>query len=354
MRRQQYIEREQISRLHRRQFLAFSSSWDAFLAGSGAQAYLQVQSLRERHAAALECLESSLQQNRVENTRIVDSAHLQRCRHKQKTLAKLGRYMEAEKLKTAGDQLEAQEATKRTAEMAHGGDMRKQQLWQKQQLETKALQIRIRRSRDEELRRRTEDSQRLMLRNKNIQKDLLRKQPQVASRLRMAIRSVLRGLPDEESWQPSDICSPDGHLTISSFLDFTEKLISHPSGTPRTVPGKVRVSDSEQTSRTVAAGTGQTNHDCLRVPDACSALNPPPIFRGKLKDHTGLFRQEGTFGNETNAARVSRRSDPTSLSTSECPDPADTLSIASDDGSVQDICISESRLALTLSHKHSP
>lgn len=88
---------------------------------------------------------------------------------------RMKRYEEAEKVKMKADLLEEFERNKLEAEMQAVIQKKEAKLRHQQQLALAALLKRIQRDRNEQLKHRQQDSQRLIQRNKNILNDLLNK-----------------------------------------------------------------------------------------------------------------------------------------------------------------------------------
>ncbi len=114
------------------------------------------------------------------------SKDLLELRQKEAKLVKMKRYEEAEKVKMKADLLEEFERNKLEAEVVQSLTSQMQAIIEKkeaklrhqQQLALAALLKRIQRDRNEQLKHRQQDSQRLIQRNKNILNDLLNKQNQ--------------------------------------------------------------------------------------------------------------------------------------------------------------------------------
>ena len=104
------------------------------------------------------------------------SRDLLELRDKEAKLVRVKRYEEAEKIKMKADLLEEFERNKLEAEMQAVLQKKEAKLRHQQQLALAALLKRIQRDRNEQLKHRQQDSQRLIQRNKNILNDLFNKQ----------------------------------------------------------------------------------------------------------------------------------------------------------------------------------
>lgn len=96
-------------------------------------------------------------------------------RKKEQTLVKLKKYQEAEAVKGKTDQMEMTEKAKLEKDIEAQIGKREGKLKNKHQLAMSALLKRIQRDRNEQLKQRQLDSQRLIQRNKNLLNDLLNK-----------------------------------------------------------------------------------------------------------------------------------------------------------------------------------
>jgi len=119
------------------------------------------------------------------------SKDLLELRDKEAKLVKLKRYEEAEKVKMKADLLEQFEINKMEGEMQAVIEKKEAMLRHKQQLALAALLKRIQRDRNEQLKHRQIDSQRLIQRNKNILNDLINKQNQETKRTLEMLKKTL-------------------------------------------------------------------------------------------------------------------------------------------------------------------
>merc|ERR1719379_1899376 len=119
------------------------------------------------------------------------SRELLELRHKQQSLAKLGKYEEAFKVKDSADHLEQWEIARHASIQSDSIRRQEQRLRQQQQKALAALLKRIQRDRGEQIRHRQTDSQRLIQRNKNLKADLSKKQHLEFCRAEAAIKSIM-------------------------------------------------------------------------------------------------------------------------------------------------------------------
>lgn len=139
-----------------------------------ATAYLSLEKLKEKHMLEFQQFQDKIR--RELRARMKFSKDLLELRDKEAKLVRMKRYEEAEKVKMKADLLEEFERNKLEAEMQAVVQKKEAKLRHQQQLALAALLKRIQRDRNEQLKHRQQDSQRLIQRNKNILNDLLNKQ----------------------------------------------------------------------------------------------------------------------------------------------------------------------------------
>ena len=101
------------------------------------------------------------------------SKALLEARKKEQTLVKLKKYEEADAVKAKADKLEASERTKIDQMIEERIEKKEAKIKGQQQLTLSVLLKRIQRDRNEQLKQRQLDSQRLIQRNKNLLNDVL-------------------------------------------------------------------------------------------------------------------------------------------------------------------------------------
>lgn len=139
-----------------------------------ATAYLSLEKLKEKHMLEFQQFQDKIRKEL--RARMKFSKDLLELRDKEAKLVRMKRYEEAEKVKMKADLLEEFERNKLEAEMQAVVQKKEAKLRHQQQLALAALLKRIQRDRNEQLKHRQQDSQRLIQRNKNILNDLLNKQ----------------------------------------------------------------------------------------------------------------------------------------------------------------------------------
>ena len=148
-----------------------------------ATAYLSLEKLKEKHMLEFEQFQERIRKEL--RAKMKFSKDLLELRDKEAKLVKAKRYEEAERVKMKADLLEEFERSKLDAEvgifllminqMQAVIEKKEAKLRHSQQLALAALLKRIQRDRNEQLKHRQQDSQRLIQRNKNILNDLLNK-----------------------------------------------------------------------------------------------------------------------------------------------------------------------------------
>lgn len=185
----QLHEMREVEQAQKQQFLEFSAAWDRYMADYESTAYMSLERLRERHAAEFSAYEEKLRW--MPNYQAKFSREFLELRRKQHALAKLGHYAEAQHVKITAQNLEKWETAKNTSEHQERIRRLEQRLRQRQQRALAALLKRIQRDRGEQIRQRQADSARLIQRNKNLKRDLAKKQHLEFQRAEAAIRSIL-------------------------------------------------------------------------------------------------------------------------------------------------------------------
>ncbi len=155
------------------QFVEFSQAWDHYMSDYEATAYLSLEKLKEKHMLEFEQFQERIRKEL--RAKMKFSKDLLELRDKESKLVKAKRYEEAERVKMKADLLEEFERSKLEGEMQLVIDKKEAKLRHSQQLALAALLKRIQRDRNEQLKHRQQDSQRLIQRNKNILNDLLNK-----------------------------------------------------------------------------------------------------------------------------------------------------------------------------------
>lgn len=116
--------------------------------------------------------------NNDPNLKIVFSQDLILLRNRISKLISVGKYEEANQLKDKADQLEKVEYSKAAIESEMDVDKEKQKIAVSQEKTLQAMLRRIERDRREQMKHRQDDTQRLILRNKNLLKDIYTRQTQ--------------------------------------------------------------------------------------------------------------------------------------------------------------------------------
>ena len=169
--------------------MEFSAAWDNYMSDYEATAYLSLEKLKEKHQLEIQQLHERLRAEASQKT--THSRRLMELKDKTRKLMFSKRYEEAELLQLQCQQMEQEEAE--TAQESLEENIEKQEalLRQRQQQALSALLKRIQRDRNEQLKHRQIDSQRLIQRNKNLLLDLLNKQNMETRRTNQFLRVAL-------------------------------------------------------------------------------------------------------------------------------------------------------------------
>ena len=126
-------------------------------------------------------------------------------RKKEQTLVKLKKYDEADEVKKKIDLLEIQEKQRMENELQDQIEKKESKIKNQQQLAISALLKRIQRDRNEQLRQRQADSQRLIQRNKNLLNDLLIKH---AGELKKTVECIKQALESIKGGESNAVATP--------------------------------------------------------------------------------------------------------------------------------------------------
>lgn len=189
-------ELQSIENAQRAQFLEFSQAWDNYMSDYEATAYLSLEKLKEKHLLEFQQFSERIQKDLKKKMKF--SRDLIELRDKEAKLVKMKRYEEAEKIKMKADLLEQFERNKLESEMQGVIEKKEAKLKHKQQLALAALLKRIQRDRNEQLKHRQIDSQRLIQRNKNILNDLINKQNQETKRTLEMLKKTLSNIRKDQ------------------------------------------------------------------------------------------------------------------------------------------------------------
>lgn len=167
-----------------------------------ATAYLSLEKLKEKHMLEFQQFQDKIRKEL--RAKMKFSRDLLEMRDKESKLVKMKRYEEAEKIKMKADLLEEFERNKLEAEMQAIIEKKEAKLRHSQQLALAALLKRIQRDRNEQLKHRQQDSQRLIQRNKNILNDLLNKQNSETKRTLDHLKQTLGMTRLDKFYEPEE------------------------------------------------------------------------------------------------------------------------------------------------------
>lgn len=171
------------------QFFEFSQAWDTFMSDYEATAYLSLEKLKERHSKEMSELHQEFKDG-IEN-KIKFSKKVFDLRRRVEVLINMRNYEEADKYKAFLAKLEAEERELRIKELKKNIAKKEKKLKALHQQQMAALLKRIQRDRNEQLKHRQKDSQKLIQRNRNILVDLLNKQNTEARRTSQFVQYTL-------------------------------------------------------------------------------------------------------------------------------------------------------------------
>jgi hypothetical protein len=188
-RESQEKELQSLEEAQNTQLEEFNKAWDSYMAEYEATAYKSLEKLKEKHIAEYQ---EMMEKITIEaQKKVKHSKELLELRQKQHTLAKQKAYEEAEKIKAKADQLESMEDEKNEAIVKLVIENKEKKLRQQQQMALSALLKRIERDRNEQIKHREVDSNRLIMRNRNIVNGLIIKQNTEAKKTLKMVKETL-------------------------------------------------------------------------------------------------------------------------------------------------------------------
>lgn len=171
------------------QFYEFSQAWDTFMADYEATAYLSLEKLKERHSKEMSEFQREYRDN-VES-KIKFSKKVYDLRRRVEVLINMRQYEEADKYKAFLNKLEQEEMDDKVKLLKKNAAKKEGKMKALHQQQMAALLKRIQRDRNEQLKHRQKDSQKLIQRNRNILVDLLNKQNTEARRTTQFVQYTL-------------------------------------------------------------------------------------------------------------------------------------------------------------------
>jgi hypothetical protein len=195
----QLKEAENIEQAQKDQFVEFSQAWDNYMADYEATAYKSLEKLKEKHLMEAQSFyDKALKEARV---RAKHSKELLELRKRQAALVRMKKYEEAEDVKGNADQLEEWEDSKIEGEVRDVVERKVGQLRRQHQLALAALLKRIQRDRNEQIKHRQLDSQRLVQRSINLRTGIQSKHLNEAKKSILELRRQLGTLLQEVQQQ---------------------------------------------------------------------------------------------------------------------------------------------------------
>lgn len=176
------------------QFYEFSQAWDTFMSDYEATAYLSLEKLKERHSKEISDFQNEFKEN-IES-KIKYSKKVYDLKRRVEALINMRNYEEADKYKMFLIKLEAEERGVKVKELKKHATTKEKQMKALHQQQMAALLKRIQRDRNEQLKHRQKDSQKLIQRNRNILVDLLSKQNTEARRTGQYVQYTLGSTED--------------------------------------------------------------------------------------------------------------------------------------------------------------
>lgn len=171
MRAFQEEELAQLENAQRDQFTEFDKVWDKYMADYDEKALDSLEKLKEKHIKEVEELHERLKRDLAFHFK--SSKQLIELRQKESALVKLKKYSEAEKVKAQADALEQFERNSKEKEIEDITDKKTVALRKQQERSLTVLIKRIQKDREQQLKNRDSDSQKLLMKNKNLRNELI-------------------------------------------------------------------------------------------------------------------------------------------------------------------------------------
>jgi len=182
-------ELAQVEQAQKEQYEEFSKVWDKYMTEYEAKALDSLDKLKEKHIKEVEELNERLKRELAFHFK--SSKQLIELRQKESALVKLKKYGEAEKIKSQADALEQFERASKEKEIEDIIDKKTVTLRGQQQKSLAALLKRIQKDREQQLKNRELDSQKLLTKNKNLRNELISKHANEAKNALDTVRNNL-------------------------------------------------------------------------------------------------------------------------------------------------------------------
>jgi hypothetical protein len=182
-------EVQNVERAQKKQFIGFEVSWDSYMMEYEQGAQRSIKNVQRQQAKDVKSFIKMMDNN--PNFKIVFSQDLILLRNRISKLISVGNYDEADQLKDKADQLEKVEYSKAAIESEMDVDKEKQKIILAQEKTLNTILRRIERDRREQMKHRQEDTQRLILRNKNLVTDIYNRQNQEKRKTKQFLTWVL-------------------------------------------------------------------------------------------------------------------------------------------------------------------
>jgi len=195
-------ELAQVENAQQEQFIEFNRVWDNYMADYEKTALDSLEKLKEKHIHEVEELHTKLKGEFAFHFK--SSAKLIELRQKEQTLVKMKKYGEAEKIKAQADAMEEWERGNKEKEIGDIIDKKTAAVRKQQQRSLTVLLKRIQKDRNQQLKNREQDSQKLILKNRNLRSELLLKHTSEAKNALEVIRINLSGLNNANKQNPQN------------------------------------------------------------------------------------------------------------------------------------------------------
>lgn len=198
-----------VNNVQQSKLLEFNSAWNQYMEKYEDAAINSIEKLKAKHLREMEEEEERIK-NYLESY-LKPSKKVLDLRSREKSLVKQKDYLQADRVKNIIETLEEKDRQSKTVEIAERIKKRKEVLQKHQEISLLAHLKRIEKDRNEQMRQRQDDSEKMLIKLKNIQNDLVQKQS-------VEIRMTLENLRET-------MCLTSGKLFNSRMAGLKQKSL---------------------------------------------------------------------------------------------------------------------------------
>ncbi|TNV86115.1 hypothetical protein FGO68_gene2327 [Halteria grandinella] len=300
----QMQEFEQIQTQQRAQFIEFSRAWDQYMAEYESAASGSVSNLREKQAQELEALRLKMYSlEAYQQVKYTLSKELMHMRAQEKLMFQVKEYDRAEAMRKQGDIMEQRERQVIQEQSVRENAVREEKrLLQGHEAQVKSLLKRIQRDRDEQVKQRMADSQRLSQRNKNVLKDLQQKQTSEQKKTMEFLKYALSDRPPGDFVRRDS--SSNGHTLTLQVSSTNQSINIHNGARSGANMSLLSINTKSPSKRLVSDPQGRSSMGDILT------FNPTPqnVSMQKVEEEaTEAVKKLFVYNNATTEQQVSRQ-----------------------------------------------